>query len=34
MGNIGFDIKNEFLPSFDKFQNEVNKRLMFLKFKV
>lgn len=32
MENIGFDIENEFLPSFDKFQNEVNKRLMFLKF--
>ncbi len=31
MGNIGFDINNEFLPSFDRFQNEVNQRLMFLK---
>lgn len=32
MGDLGFDIENEFLPSFDKFQNEANKRLMFLKF--
>lgn len=31
MGRIGFDIKNEFLPSFDKFQNEINQRMMFLK---
>lgn len=31
MSNIGFDIKNEFLPSFDKFQSMANKRLMFLK---
>lgn len=32
MGDLGFDIENEFLPSFDKFQNEANQRLMFLKF--
>jgi len=32
MGNIGFDINGEFLPSFDKFQSEANQRLMFLKF--
>lgn len=32
MKYIGFSQKEEFLPSFDKFQNEVNKRLMFLKF--
>lgn len=32
MGNIGFDINEEFIPSFDKFNNEANKRLMFLKF--
>lgn len=31
MGKIGFDINNEFLPSFDKFQTMVNRRLMFLK---
>ena len=31
MQKIGFDIKKEFLPSFDKFQSNVNKRLMFLK---
>jgi hypothetical protein len=32
MKKIGFDIKNEFLPSFDKFQSNINQRLMFLKF--
>ena len=32
MSKIGFDIKNEFIPSFDKFQSDINKRLMFLKF--
>lgn len=31
MGKIGFDIKNEFIPSFDKFQSNINKRMMFLK---
>ncbi|QDF28264.1 hypothetical protein [Halarcobacter anaerophilus] len=31
MGKIGFDVNNEFLPSFDKFQTMVNRRLMFLK---
>lgn len=32
MEKIGFDIKNEFIPSFDKFQSNINKRMMFLKF--
>ena len=32
MGNIGFNIDNEFLPSFDKFNSLANQRLMFLKF--
>lgn len=32
MGNIGFNIDNEFLPSFDRFNSLSNKRLMFLKF--
>lgn len=32
MGNIGFDINKEFLPSFDKFDSPSNQRLMFLKF--
>lgn len=31
MKNFGFNSKNEFLPLFDKFQNSVNQRLMFLK---
>eukprot|EP01156_Anaeramoeba_ignava_P006369 Anaeramoba_ignava/a348461_29.p1 GENE.a348461_29~~a348461_29.p1 ORF type:complete len:252 (+),score=32.49 a348461_29:266-1021(+) len=31
MSKIGFDIQNEFLPSFDKFKTMGNKRLMFLK---
>jgi len=31
MSKIGFDIQNEFLPTFDKFQSMVNRRLMFLK---
>lgn len=32
MGNIGFDINKEFLPSFDRFNSLSNQRLMFLKF--
>ena len=32
MGNIGFDINKEFLPSFDRFNSPSNQRLMFLKF--
>lgn len=32
MGRLGFDLENEFLPSFDKFQTMRNQRLMFLKF--
>ncbi|AXH12901.1 hypothetical protein [Halarcobacter bivalviorum] len=31
MKKFGFNSKNEFLPSFDKFQSNMNKRLMFLK---
>ena len=31
MKKFGFNSKNEYLPSFDKFQNSLNKRLMFLK---
>ncbi|RXJ67635.1 hypothetical protein CRV08_09705 [Halarcobacter ebronensis] len=31
MSKIGFDAKNEFLPSFDMFHSNVNKRVMFLK---
>ncbi|MGB0989803.1 MAG: hypothetical protein ACPGUI_03125 [Halarcobacter sp.] len=31
MKRFGFNSKNEFLPSFDKFQSSVNQRLMFLK---
>lgn len=31
MGNIGFNIEDEFLPSFDMFQSNINKRRMFLK---
>lgn len=32
MNKIGFDEKNEFLPSFDKFNSDMSKRLMFMKF--
>ena len=32
MRKIGFDAKNEFLPSFDKFKSNANQRLMFMKF--
>ncbi|PLY07805.1 MAG: hypothetical protein C0625_04360 [Arcobacter sp.] len=32
MKKIGFDIKNEFFPSFDKFKSNTNQRLMFMKF--
>lgn len=32
MKKIGFDEKNEFLPSFDKFNSDTSKRLMFMKF--
>ena len=32
MKKIGFDAKNEFLPSFDKFKSNANQRLMFMKF--
>jgi hypothetical protein len=32
MKYFGFSSENEYLPSFDKFQSEINKRLMFLKF--
>ena len=31
MGKFGFDINNEFLPSFDMFYSDINKRRMFLK---
>ncbi len=31
MKKIGFDLENEFIPSFDKFHSDVNKRIMFLK---
>jgi len=31
MVKIGFDLNNEFLPSFDKFNTIVNRRIMFLK---
>lgn len=31
MNKFGFDLRSEFLPSFDKFQNDLNKRTMFLK---
>lgn len=31
MNMIGFDSSNEFLPAFDKFHSQVNKRKMFLK---
>jgi len=31
MKKFGFNSKNEYLPSFDKFQSSINQRLMFLK---
>ena len=32
MKKIGFNKSTEYLPAFDKFQTEVNQRIMFLKF--